>query len=125
MRAAAYVRLSKEDREGARSGIESCLVQEKNAERAIQAQGWTLADRGMFVDDDVSGAEILRRPSLQAMLLAAERRMFEVLVLRDSIDSRAMPLDRPPCSSNWPTMASASGATPTGPSWNWTATATC
>jgi site-specific DNA recombinase len=83
MRAAIYVRLSKEDRAGARSGIESCLVQQKNAERAIEAQGWHLAADRVFVDDDVSGAEILRRPQLQAILLAAQRRAFDVLVLRD------------------------------------------
>jgi site-specific DNA recombinase len=83
MRAAVYVRLSKEDRQGARSGIESCLVQQKNAERAIESQAWHLAADRIFVDDDESGAEILRRPQLQAMLLAAERRTFDVLVLRD------------------------------------------
>jgi site-specific DNA recombinase len=83
MRAAVYVRLSKEDRQGARSGIESCLVQEKNAERAIESQAWHLAANSVFVDDDESGAEILRRPQLQAMLLAAERRAFDVVVLRD------------------------------------------
>jgi len=83
MRAAAYVRLSKEDREGARSGIESCLVQQRNAERAIDAQGWHLIDGGVFVDDDISGAEILRRPKLQAMLALAQGRHFDVLVLRD------------------------------------------
>jgi|CZKU01.1.fsa_nt_gi DNA invertase Pin-like site-specific DNA recombinase len=83
MRAAVYVRLSKEDRQGARSGIESCLVQQKNAERAIESQAWHLAADRVFVDDDESGAEILRRPQLQAMLLAAERRAFDVIVLRD------------------------------------------
>ena len=66
MRAAVYVRLSKEDGQGARSGIESCLVQQKNAERAIEAQAWHLAANRVFVDDDESGAEILRRPQLQA-----------------------------------------------------------
>jgi len=83
MRAAVYVRLSKEDRQGARSGIESCLVQQKNAEFAIESQAWHLAADRVFVDDDESGAEILRRPQLQALLLAAERRAFDVLVLRD------------------------------------------
>ncbi len=83
MRAAVYVRLSKEDRQGARSGVESCLVQQKNAERAIEAQAWHLAADRVFVDDDESGAEILRRPKLQAMLLVAERRAFDVVVLRD------------------------------------------
>jgi site-specific DNA recombinase len=83
MRAAVYVRLSKEDREGARSGIESCLVQQKNAERAIEVQAWHLAADRLFVDDDVSGAEILRRPQLQAMLRAAQSGAFNVLVLRD------------------------------------------
>ena len=82
MRAAVYVRLSKEDREGARSGIESCFVQQKNAEKTIEVLGWQTAG-GVFVDDDISGAEILRRPQLQAMLLAADRRAFDVLVLRD------------------------------------------
>ncbi len=83
MRAAVYVRLSKEDRQGARSGIESCLVQQKNAERAVESHAWHLAADSVFVDDDESGAEILRRPRLQAMLLAAERRAFDVVVLRD------------------------------------------
>jgi hypothetical protein len=90
MRAAAYVRLSKEDREGARSGIESCLVQQSNAKRAIDTQGWRLVDNGVFVDDDVSGAEILRRPKLQAILAAVERNAFDVLVLRD-LDRLAHP----------------------------------
>src|SRR5258708_21355132 len=83
MRAAVYVRLSKEDRQGARSGIEACLVQQKNAERAIETQAWHLTADRVFVDDDESGAEILRRPQLQAMLLAAARRTFDVIVLRD------------------------------------------
>ena len=83
MRAAIYVRLSKEDRDGARSGIESCVVQRKNAERAIEAQGWRGSDDLVFVDDDFSGAEIVRRPQLQDLLAAAERRAFDVLVLRD------------------------------------------
>jgi hypothetical protein len=56
MRAAIYVRLSKEDREGAKSGIESCVVQQKNAERAIHAQNWRTEAAGLFVDDDFSGA---------------------------------------------------------------------
>jgi site-specific DNA recombinase len=83
MRAAIYVRLSKEDREGAKSGIESCVVQQKNAERAIHAQNWRTEAAGLFVDDDFSGAEIKRRPNLQALLQAAQRRAFDVLVVRD------------------------------------------
>jgi site-specific DNA recombinase len=83
MRTAIYVRLSKEDREGARSGSESCLVQQSNAEHEIKGQGWQTANDRVFIDDDFSGAEILRRPNLQALLHAAERRAFDMLVVRD------------------------------------------
>jgi DNA invertase Pin-like site-specific DNA recombinase len=83
MKAAIYVRLSKEDRLGAKSGIESCVVQRANAERAIHAQNWCTDGDSLFVDDDFSGAEIKRRPNLQALLEAAKQGAFDVLVVRD------------------------------------------
>jgi DNA invertase Pin-like site-specific DNA recombinase len=83
MRAAIYVRLSKEDRDGAKSGIESCVVQQTNAGREIHAQNWHTDGDSLFVDDDFSGAEIKRRPNRQALLQAAQRRAFDVLVVRD------------------------------------------
>jgi site-specific DNA recombinase len=83
MRAAIYVRLSKEDRDAARAGVESCQMQEHNARAAISAQAWCSEDGCVFLDDDISGAEIVRRPALQAMLAAAERGAFDIVVLRD------------------------------------------
>jgi DNA invertase Pin-like site-specific DNA recombinase len=67
----------------AKSGIESCVVQQKNAEREIATQKWNADAESVFVDDDFSGAEIKRRPNLQALLQAAQRRAFEVVVVRD------------------------------------------
>jgi DNA invertase Pin-like site-specific DNA recombinase len=125
MSAAVYVRLSKEDRQGARSGIESCLVQQKNAEGAIESQAWCFGADRVFVDDDESGAEILRRPQLQAMLLAAERRAFDVLVLRD-LDRLARDAARQAALLvQLKDAASRCGATPNAPSCSSTATATC
>jgi DNA invertase Pin-like site-specific DNA recombinase len=84
MKGAIYVRLSNEDRLGAKSGIESCVVQRAmGAARAIHAQNWCTDGDSLFVDDDFSGAEIKRRPNLQALLESAKQGAFDVLVVRD------------------------------------------
>jgi len=81
LRAAIYVRLSKEDLRGQQLGIESCRVQEENAREAIAAQAWRLDEGHVYVDDGVSGGTEERK-ALQAMLAAAKRREFDVIVVR-------------------------------------------
>ncbi|MGH7294523.1 MAG: recombinase family protein, partial [Polyangiaceae bacterium] len=81
MKAAILCRLSKEDADGKRSGIESTGVQLANARAAIEGQGWTVADGCTWVFDDVSGADMGRR--LDAVIASAKAGNFDVLVARD------------------------------------------
>jgi site-specific DNA recombinase len=78
MRAAIYVRRSTEEHQQA-----SLSVQREEATRFILERGWTLAEGNVFTDDAVSRAEFKKRPGLLAMLNAAEKRAFDVVVTRD------------------------------------------
>ena len=78
MRAAVYARRSTEHQEA------SIEVQIDEAKRYIAVQGWTLDETAhVFLDSAISRAEYKKRPSLYAMLNAAERGDFDVIVLRD------------------------------------------
>ena len=46
-------------------------------------RGWTVRDAHVYVDDGISGAEFDKRPGLQAMLAAAERSAFRVVVVSE------------------------------------------
>jgi len=81
IRAAILVRLSKEDAQGKRAGIESTAVQLANARAAIAAQGWVVAEGCEFVFDGVSGADM--GPRLDAVIATARAGRFDVLVARD------------------------------------------
>ncbi len=81
--AALYVRLSKEDKHGKQAGCDSIKVQSADGTDAIQNQGWAFdGDRHVFEDDDVSGTT-LRRRGWDALIAAAKRREFSILVVRD------------------------------------------
>jgi DNA invertase Pin-like site-specific DNA recombinase len=81
--AALYARLSREDKDGKHAGCDSISVQEADGADAIRSQGWSFnPDRHTFEDDDVSGTKVKRR-GWDALLVAAERREFSVLVVRD------------------------------------------
>lgn len=82
LRAVIYCRLSKEDKAGRASGVESTQVQEATAREIIEAQGWRLTE-SPFVDSGISGAEFLKRPELQRLLKSAESGAFDVVVVRD------------------------------------------
>jgi DNA invertase Pin-like site-specific DNA recombinase len=69
-RAALYTRVSTAD--------QSTALQHDEAARVIAARGWTLA--ATFEDVGVSGAKG-RRPGLDALLAAASKRRFDVLVV--------------------------------------------
>ena len=78
MRAAIYVRRSTEEHQ-----IASLEVQTGEARRYIAAKGWTIADEHVYPDDAISRAEFKKRPGLISLLVAAERKAFDVVVCRD------------------------------------------
>jgi DNA invertase Pin-like site-specific DNA recombinase/ribosomal protein L34E len=78
LRAALYLRRSKEEHQAA-----SIDVQNGEGARYIAEQGGTLATEHIFVDADHGRAEFKKRPALIAMLNAAERHAFDVVVVRD------------------------------------------
>ena len=86
MRAAVYVRLSKEDQaEAPARGSRVVLwVQQKNAERAIEAQRPRTSPPIASSSTTTRAAQrFCAGRSFEALLLGAERRAFDVLVLRD------------------------------------------
>ena len=78
MKAAIYARRSTDEHQA-----ESLNVQTQEAKRYIVGKGWTVAEEHIFTDDAISRAEFKKRPSLLAMLNAAARGDFEMVVVRD------------------------------------------
>lgn len=78
LKAALYLRRSKEEHQAA-----SIDVQSGEGSRYIAEQGGTLAAEHTFIDDNHGRAEFKKRPALIAMLNAAERHAFDVVVVRD------------------------------------------
>lgn len=78
MRAAIYVRRSTDEHQAA-----SLAVQEEEACRFAATKGWTVDPGHVFREDAVSRAEFVKRPALIAMLNAADRKAFDVVVTRD------------------------------------------
>ncbi len=78
MRAALYLRRSTDEHQ-----VESLNVQEKGGGGYIASQRWTLDPRHVFTDDAKSRAEFQKRTGLLALLAAAQRREFDVVVTRD------------------------------------------
>ncbi|WP_170320056.1 recombinase family protein [Polyangium spumosum] len=78
MRAALYVRRSTEEHQA-----DSIEVQTGEGRRYIERKGWSLDPAHVFVDDAVSRAEFKKRPGLFSMLNAAEKKAFDVVVVRD------------------------------------------
>jgi DNA invertase Pin-like site-specific DNA recombinase len=70
MKAAIYARVSTVERQSA----EGQLLELR---RFVDARGWTATE---YVDEGVSGSKD-RRPALDALLIAAKRRRFDVLVV--------------------------------------------
>lgn len=77
-RAAIYARRSTEEHQA-----ESLETQTDNARRFINAQGWTHDAAHLFIDSGVSRAEFVKRRGLIALLAAADRGSFNVVVMRD------------------------------------------
>ena len=78
LRAAIYARRSTDQHQEA-----SLEVQLEEARRYIARKGWLVEESALFIDDAISRAEFKKRPGLFAMLNAAERREFDVVVTRD------------------------------------------
>lgn len=79
MRAAIYGRRSTEEHQ-----VESLATQRENARAYIERRGWTAI--GEPFEDTASRAEFVKRPGLDALLAAVDRREVDVVVMRD--DSR-------------------------------------
>ena len=78
MRAAIYARRSTEEHQEA-----SLEIQISEAKRFIERKGWSLDQANIFIDDAVSRAEFKKRPGLLKMILRAEQKAFDVVVMRD------------------------------------------
>ncbi len=78
LKAALYLRRSKEEHQAA-----SIDVQNGEGSRYVAEHGGTLAPEHIFIDADHGRAEFKKRPALIAMLNAAERHAFDVVVVRD------------------------------------------
>ena len=78
LKAALYLRRSKEEHQAA-----SIDVQSGEGARYVAEHGGTLAPEHIFSDADHGRAEFKKRPALIAMLNAAERHAFDVVVVRD------------------------------------------
>jgi DNA invertase Pin-like site-specific DNA recombinase len=81
--AALYLRKSND--EGDRSAeVKSVAVQRALCLEYASAQGWTVDEAHVFVDDGISGAEFKLRPGLQALLAALDPAApFKVLVVSE------------------------------------------
>jgi len=80
---ALYLRLSKEDKTGKLSGIDSIATQKGDGIQAISEQpGWNLDPRHIYIDDDTSG-RLVSRSDWDRMEEAAARGEFTILALRD------------------------------------------
>lgn len=82
MHAAIYARKStKGDHDDKTASVKT---QEEGARAFISAQeGWSLSEAHVYVDDGVSGALFLQRPSFQRMLKDAADGAFDVVVMFD------------------------------------------
>ena len=81
MRAAIYARRSNEER-GKADESKSVIRQVEKARAFAAKQGWTVADKHVFIDDAISGAEFEKRPGLQR-LLSETRGRFDHLIVSE------------------------------------------
>ena len=79
MRAAIYARISRDDA-GDMLGVRR---QEKDARALCSRKGWTVDDRHVFVDDDVSAWSGRERPEYRRMLAAISTREVDAVVAYD------------------------------------------
>jgi len=83
MRAAVYARKST-DQEGATEEQKSVSRQVEHATAYAARKGWTVAEDQVYVDDNVSGAEFIKRPGFVRMMNALKPRPpFDVLVVSE------------------------------------------
>ena len=79
LRAALYLRLSKDDDEG--DGDSSSIqTQKAMLERYCEAQGWEIV--AIYADDGYTGLN-MSRPDLKRMLKAIERKQIDVVITKD------------------------------------------
>jgi site-specific DNA recombinase len=83
MIAAIYARKSTEQ-VGAAARSESIERQVAHARAYAARKGWTVADKHVYVDDGISGAEFIRRPGFIRLMSALKPRApFQVLVMSE------------------------------------------
>jgi site-specific DNA recombinase len=81
MKAAIYARKSTE--QNVAEEAKSVTRQVENAREFAAKRGWLVDEEHVYIDDGISGAEYDKRPGLQRMLAAAERRRFEALIVSE------------------------------------------
>ena len=77
IRAALYLRKSKEDQQN------SLETQRTEAMAYCKSKGWQVLEEHIYIDDSISRAEFQKRPQLFAMLKACKAKAFDVVVCRD------------------------------------------
>lgn len=82
MNAAIYARKSTEQI-GVATEAKSVTRQVENARAFAAAQGWTVLDAHVYVDDGVSGAEFEKRPGFMQMMSTLPRPPFERLIVSE------------------------------------------
>jgi site-specific DNA recombinase len=68
---------------GVATESKSVTRQVENARAFAAAQGWTVLDAHVYVDDGISGAEFDRRPGLNQLLAALPRPPFQRLIVSE------------------------------------------
>ncbi len=81
LRCAIYARKSNED--DASEELRSVTRQVERCREYASRKGWVVDNALVFSDDGISGAEFKRRPGLTALLQAAERKAFDMLVMSE------------------------------------------
>ena len=80
MRAAVYARKSTDDSDR-NADNKSMTRQVERARAYAKAQGWSVAEEHVFVDDNMSGADFTKRQALLRML--AHLKQFDVIVMSE------------------------------------------
>ena len=76
------------------------------------AKGWAVADRHVYVDDGISGAEFEKRPGYVALMTSLTHRPpFQALILMDQSRLGRSTREIPTCSAGSRTPESGSSAT--------------
>ncbi len=78
---AIYARKSNEQEKGASGATDSCEHQIEHAKAFAASRGWTIEPEFIYVDDQISGAEISKLKARARMVADADAGKFSILVV--------------------------------------------